>query len=427
MAYSYYLSGSPARSGSVKESFINDFNKLLSEDFELASDVFTIQEETSFGSNEMQNVTVRINHGISSLNNQKLGDDFKVILFKELDHVVEMGSLFYFDNNYWITYNIEKTKNLATSAMVRRCNNVLRWADENGNVYSEYCAIEYNIKSPTDSISVVDPVEPNGFINVYAQLNSDTRKIKESQRFLFGNTDNWTCFKTFGGGVRNFLNQETTNNTSARLLQLTMGTDYVNSDTDNIVNGIADYYKTLFTFSASPTSYSGRIGDSFILDPNLTRNGIASDAEVSFLSSASLIVSVDEDGIIELLDSGSAIITMWVTNNTSASASIQVASSASALLTYDIRVSPNTGFIYDGSSQIFTVQSYYNGVLQLDEFDFSVSSGSLVPSARYTFSVIDGNNFSVTNNKMYLDNPLVITATSGSLIKDVNIELRGAW
>ena len=138
-------------------------------------------------------------------------------------------------------------------------------------------------------------------------------------------------------------------------------------------------------------------------------------------------MSVDEDGIIELLDSGSAIITMWVTNNTSASASIQVASSASALLTYDIRVSPNTGFIYDGSSQIFTVQSYYNGVLQLDEFDFSVSSGSLVPSARYTFSVIDGNNFSVTNNKMYLDNPLVITATSGSLIKDVNIELRGAW
>ena len=426
MSYTHYDSLSPTRFETQKERFHYEFGKLLDEQFLIASTVYTIQEETSFGSNEYQNVTVRINRGLNVLTGEKLGDDFKIIIFRNQDHDVNLGSLFYFDDNYWVTYNIEKIKNLATSAMVRRCNNVLRWTDENGNVYQEYCSIDYAVKRPVDSKRTADPVVPTAFIGIYAQLNENTRKIKSGQRFLFGNTDNWVCFRVYGGGVQNFLNRETTDNDSAKLLQLLAGTDYVNADTDNISLGIADYYDIVYTFSASPASYDGKPGDVFMIYPNLKINDVPSDEDVGFTTSSS-IVSVDDNGLVQIISSGSATISMYVENNTSASSSINVLSSASALSQYEIRVSPSTGFLYEGDSQIFEVYAYYSGSLQSDiGFDFSVSTSS-IPSTKYTFSEVDDNSFSVSNDDMYLDNPLVINATSGSLSKDVEIELRGAW
>jgi hypothetical protein len=427
MPYNYYHISSPTRFSTSKAQFDYEFNQLLDEQFLIASTVYTIKEETSFGSNEFEDVVVRINRGLNVLTGQKLGDDFKIILFKDQDHDVDLGSLFYFENNYWITYNIEKVKNLATSAMVRRCNNVLRWTDETGTTYQEYCAIDYPVKRPVDAKRTADPVTPTAFIAIYAQLNAQTRKIKSGQRFLFGNTENWVCFRVYGGGVQNFLNRETTDNESAKLLQLLVGTDYVNASTDNLTLGIADYYDLVYTFSASPTSYSGKIGDTFKINPNLKLNGFSSDEDIAFSTSNSDIIDVDENGIVELVSSGSAVVSMYVETNTSASASINVSSSSSALSLYEIRVSPITNFVKEGDSETFEVYAYFNGSLQEDiEFIFSVS-GSSIPSTSYAFSSIDENSFSVSNNDMYLDSSLIINAVSGSLSKDIEIELLGAW
>ena len=426
MPYRHYHFLSPTRFDTRKERLDYEFEKLLDEQFLISSTVYTIKEETSFSSDEFKDVVVRINRGLNVLTGEKLGDDFKIIIFKDQDHDVDLGSLFYFDDNYWITYNIEKIKNLATSAMVRRCNNILRWTDKNGNSYQEYCSIDYPVKRPVDSKRTADPVNPTAFIGLYAQLNENTRKIKSGQRFLFGNTENWVCFRVYGGGVQNFLNRETSDNESAKLLQLLVGTDYVNPDTDNLDLGIADYYDITYTFSASPVSYTGKPGDVFMIYPNLKENSVPSNEDVVFTTSSS-IVSVDDDGLVQIISSGSAIISMYVENNTSASSSINVISSGSALAQYEIRVSPSTGFLYEGDNQIFEVYAYYSGSLQSEiGFDFSIS-GSSVPATKYTFSDIDENSFSVSNDDMYLNSPLIINATSGSLSKNIEIELRGAW
>lgn len=427
MAYDYFKSLSPITYDSIKERFEFELEQLIDEQFLMASTVCTIQEETSFGSDEYQDVVVRVNRGINILTGQKLGDDFKTILFKNQDHNVILGSLFYFDDNYWITYNIEKIKNLVTSIMVRRCNNVLRWVDENGTSYSEYCSIDYAVKRPVDSKRASDPVTPNAFILVYSQLNNNTRKIKSGQRFLFGNTENWVCFRVYGGGVQNFLNRETTDNESASLLQLTLGTDYVNESTDNLTLGVADYLDVIYTFSASPVFYEGKTGDSFQINPNLEVNGFSSDIDIEFSTSASYIATVDTDGIVELVDSGLATISMWVSNNTSASSTVLVASSASAIGVYEIRVSPLSGLVYEGDTETFEVNAYYSGILQTEVgFNFVVS-GSVVPSTRYAFAEIDDNSFSIENKGMYLDEPLTIVASNGSLIKNIEIGLHGAW
>ena len=148
---------------------------------------------------------------------------------------------------------------------------------------------------------------------------------------------------------------------------------------------------------------------------------------MEFLSSATTIATIDSDGVVELLSAGSATISMWAANNTSASSSILIACSGSATPSYEVRVSPSYDFVYDGSTQTFDVYAYYTGSMPASiEFDFAVD-GSLVPSAQYTFTEIDGNSFSVKNDDMYLDDPLTIIASNGSLVKNIEIELLGAW
>lgn len=296
MGLKYYnLSNSPPSSASFV--MINQFQALLNEQFEISSDYYIVQEETAFASGSYANIGVRINRGITTYTGERLGDDFKLIMFKELDHDIDLGRFYYFDNNYWIGYNTEFIKNLAASLIVRRCNNVLRWYDKNGIYHQEYCVIDYQIKRPVDSIGTTNPVTPNGFIHVYTQLNSKTRTIEDGQRFLFGNTGHWTCYRVFGAGVKNFLNTETTNNDSSQLLALEVGTSYVNEDTDNITLGIADAYK--YETSASmvsnivvtPSSGSILQSASAIFDVRYYVSGSATSASFVFSISGSNVPS----------------------------------------------------------------------------------------------------------------------------------------
>ncbi len=406
---------------------MEEFQALIDDSFLLASDVFTIKEEQSFGSDVMKDVTVRINQGTTTTGTQRLGDDFKLILFQDLDHEVYVGSLFHFDNNYWITYNTNVIKNLARSVLVRRCNNVLRWTDPHGNYYESYCSIDYPVKRPTDYVRTIDPVMPGGFINILTQQNENTRKIKPGQRFLFGNTDNWNCFKVYGSGVRNFLNEETENSDSVRIMALVVATDFVNSETDNLALGIADYYDVSYTFAPYPESFEGDIGSSFLLQPNLRKNGVPSDESVAFSTSGS-IVSVNPEGMVTLLDYGTTTVNMYVATNTSASASINVEIDPSPALDYEIRISPSNLFIFEKEEETFEVSAYFNGALQDNVFDFSVdTSGSIVPSSSYSFVELEGSRFRVSNDKKFLDYPLIIRAESGSLVREIPIKLRGAW
>ena len=426
MSYKYYDSASPGYL-TPSEHFIDEFRALIDDSFLLASDVFTIQEETSFASGAMQDVVVRVNQGASTVGGQKMGDDFKLILFQDLDHEAQAGSLYYFDENYWIAYNTNLLKNLAKSVLVRRCNNVLRWTDPSGNYHESYCSIDYPVKRPTDYVRTLDPVIPGGFINIISQMNDETVLIKSGQRFLFGHPSNWNCFKVYGSGIRNFLNEKTEDNESVGLLAIVVGTDFVNRDTDNLLLGIADYHDIAYTFSAYPTSFSGDIGDSFVLQPNLKKNGFPSDDEVSFESSGS-IISVDDDGLVALLGYGDGSIEMYVSDNTSASATINIEVISGAIPDYEIRVTPSELFIYERESKTFQVEAYFRGVSQSETFDLSFDvSGSIVPASNYVFTDLGNNQFEIENLKKFLDYPLIIEAESGSLQRDIEIELRGAW
>lgn len=258
MAYKYYNIGLPTVPTSASAAWINDFQATLTYQFDNATDVFDVLEEAVFASDSYSTIQVRVTSATEVGTGLKLGDDWKRILFKDINHSVSVGMKYYFDNNFWVVINCENIKSLTASATVRRCNNVLKWMS-GSTVYQEPCSVEYEFKNPRLDISKDDLSMPQAYIRVYAQQNSKTNTIKTNQRFLFGNSSNWNCFKVLA--PRNFLNQKTLDNSTSQLLTLEVQESQVDYGSDDIVNGIADYYR--YTQSGSATSISN-----IVISPN---------------------------------------------------------------------------------------------------------------------------------------------------------------
>ena len=99
MSYRYFSSGSVTTFRSASSIFIDDFNDYFNDMFYRASNVYTIQEETSFASGSLQNVDIRLDTAIDNLTGQKLSDDFKMLKFLPNHVAIREGYKFYFDNN----------------------------------------------------------------------------------------------------------------------------------------------------------------------------------------------------------------------------------------------------------------------------------------------------------------------------------------
>ena len=133
-----------------KQTFIDDFLANVNDEFYVASDVWTILEETTRGLGVCdKSIDARVTKLINSTIGANLGDDYKRLLFNGV-HDVPLASYFYFDNNYWITINTENIKSISSSCSVKRCNNTLRWMGSDGSVYSYPCSIGYEIHSDMD-------------------------------------------------------------------------------------------------------------------------------------------------------------------------------------------------------------------------------------------------------------------------------------
>lgn len=423
MTFIYYESGSPSTFQLSGQQMLNGFQAQLNQLFYDAPDTYVIQEETPLASGTFVNADVRINIAINSQTGTNLGDDFKNIIFKDLQHSTGLGYKYFFDNNYWLVINSEIYKNFAASCTVRRCNNTLRWIDENGVYYTEPCIVDYDLASPKD-YNRVEPVKPDGTITVYSQFNVQTKKIKPNMRFLFGNPDLWIGYKIYGNGIQNYLNYQTLDNTSAPLLMFKMNANFEGQENDDLVLGIANANQFIYDLSVVPSSISGNVGETFEIIPTLNLNGIPVARDMSYISSGSQATLTDN--IVSLVSSGSCNISVSMTDNPLVTEDIPVVISTTPIDNYEIRVTPNLDYIFDGDIQVYSVYLYYNGVQQSDAFVFSIANDD-VPVENYLFTVINDNSFSIGNIDYYISSPLKIDLTSGTNTRQISILLKGAW
>ena len=455
-----YLKASPTYGQTQQEIYVNLFQETLNNQFTNASDIFSVEEEVSFGCQTYQDVNVRINHVVSSATGKNLGDDYKQILFQDLAHSVGLGFLYQFNNNYWLTINTERIKNLAASTYVKRCNNTLRWVDgATGAYYSEPCSIDYTITRNKDLVSTsAFVVDPEGMIQVICQFNDRTNLIRPNQRFLFGNEDNWTCFKVMGGGINNYQNTETLDNTTVGFIVLSMDVAAF-SDNDDLTNGVAYTDKQIYTLTLSETALTGIATDTRQLYATVTLNGNTVSRNVDWSSSAITKATVSDSGLVTFMATGTATITCHLEGNTSVSDTASVTVSTTPSDYYQIVIQkesisdtgvalPDTNYVLEGNTDYYTVYLYANGTKIGNAFNISCDPAgdtgvSPVPSDHFGF-VADtgvsgaGNYFEVENKEMFLTNYLAVTcecvSDTGSppvppttLSATQDIYLKGAW
>jgi hypothetical protein len=428
MTYNFLLA-SPNYGKTQKELYNELFQTKVNEEFSNSSDIWDIEEEVTFASGIYQDVSVRLNtHLISSITGKFMGDDYKKILFKDLGHAVGIGYMYQFNDCYWITINSEKTKNLAASSVVKRCNNTLRWIDNSGGVHTMPCSIDYIILQNLDytgstSLAVI----PSGTIEVISQFNDETNLIVPNQRFLFGNANNWTAYKVQGGGVNNYNNVETTDDSTVGFIRFTMKIDYI-SDNDDLTNGIAYDEKQLYTVSIIPATVAGIPTNTRQLYATVERNGSTVTRSVEWTSSDATKATVTSSGLVTLVANGTAVITCSLLGDASVSDTTAVTISSTPSDNYQVVISPDTNYILEGVTKPYSVYLYKNGSIQANTFTFSLDARS-VPSENYAFSYTSspGNSFSVENKEKFLTDYLLVTCVSSTYSGTLKINLRGSW
>ena len=428
MAFPFLSAGQSILGQSPKDSYTADFQERINQGFYNASNVFTIEEESSFASGVYQNVDVRINGLINPTTGANIEEDYKKLSFKNLQHSVDLGKLYRFDNNYWITVNVDKIRTIAQTVTVKRCNNMLRWIDElSGAYYSLPCALGYLINENRDYATAGSAiVTPSGMVNCVVQHNDYTNTIKPNQRFLFGNPSNWTAYRVEGGGINNFNNQQTEVNSNAGFVTLSLAVDYLNEDEDDTTLGIANSGTNVYVLSLDKASISGGVAQQIQLTPTLTLNGNTITRDLVWTSSDTQIATVNSSGLVSFVALGAVTITCQLENNSTVYATCTATVGGAPVDTYQVIASPIKNFVLEGETQVWTVYLYKNNVQQADVFVFSLNANT-VPSDNYSYNVIDDNSFSVTNVDMFLTDVLEITATSGIRSADIEVTLKGAW
>ena len=428
-----YMPVSASMFPTPKQTYVDDFNENLITDFSTASDVWDIYEETTRGLGVCNSsVQARINHLVDPAIGVNLDDDYKKLLFGT-QKTVTMGSYWFFDNNYWITINTGNIKSISSSCSIKRCNNTIRWLAADGSIYSYPCSIGYTIARSKDTVSSSAgfPII-EGLIEVLVQDNAITSTIQPNQRFLFGHPNNWVAYKIEGGGIRNYMNLETTNNTSYGLLNFIMEATEEDSQNDDFTNGIANVTKYSYAITINPSSFSGIATNTITLAPTVKLNGEVVSRTVTWSSSAPTKATVNATtGVVTLIATGTATIRCSLENNASVYADTVITVVATPPSnTYSIRISPTTNNILLGDNQTYTASLYTNGTLDTDTFTFAVDTTSTAPIACYDFTTVDTTKFNVENLAMSIGKPLVIKATSVShstTTQLFSINLKGAF
>lgn len=426
MTYKYFINDFEL--GKTNGELIREvFQEVVTERFYNAPNVYTVKEQDAIGSEVYSDIDVRINRGIGVYTGRNLGDDWRLLIFQNVDHPIIMGKKYLFDNNYWLTFNTETYNNFAVSCMVKRCNNVLRWIDEDGIRYNEPCIFDLLIARARDQMSSDDLVNLQGYINVYAQLNQKTQKIRENQRFLIGNSEHRVGYKVFGGGVRNFINGVTYDDYSASMLMLTMGGSHVNESTDDIINGYAGAFKLTHEIKSLPTYISGKPNSTYQLYPQLYRADEPVEGKAFiYTSSNTNVATVNSNGSVSMVGDGVAEITVAFADNLDVEAMINVEVSSVSDVT-SIVIAPEPSYIIEGRTETYDCQLYLGGILTPASFVFAISENNQAPLGNFVLQQINANTFSVKNIKRSPYKNLKINCTSGVNTYDITIILRGVF
>lgn len=369
------------------EEFYSFEQEMVNEDFNCAPTWFQdIEQEVEFGSLEFTPIDARINQIMDSKVGDKINDDYRKIIFRDLNFKPELGSRYRFDNNIWIVYSTDNIKNVHSSCYIRRCNNTINIQDEYGKVHEEPCVID--VKPTKSGITEQEHMStPVARQVLMYQINRWTLPLFINSRIMF----NRQVYKI--GSIMELDRTETFNKNSIKLAKCYIDNDLVN-DYDNLELQVADYRHYDYTVDVIK-DLIGIVNKTGTLSGEIRFENKVVDEQIHWYSSDESIISIEKlTGNYKMLKTGQAIIYAKMANNEEFCSQIQVVISGEEVQIYNNIISPSIDYIPLKRSQEFEVYETLNGQKINTLFDIQVMG----MKAKYYDLKIVGNKFIITNN-----------------------------
>lgn len=386
--------------------------EIVNYQFDNSSTYYTdVEEEIAFGTLNFKTCDVRVNTIVDAKTGQRVNDDYKKLIFRDLEYTPPLGTRYRFSNNIWLTFSTDNIKTDTSSVYVRRCDNTINTQDKYGNIHREPCYVDYKV-TETQPFKELRIDVPNGRISVQCQYNNWTKSIKINDRFIFGN--NTYRVREF----HHFDLLETFDKNSSTILSFYADYDEIAPD-DNLELGIANYKSYNYRINVVD-SVVGSVGETEKINYHVTLDGKETNEDVLFESSDNAIASVDDCGNYILNSNGDCNIIVRLKNNPNLCSVIPISVVKKVKDNYQDIISPDVRSIRINNTQEYSIFEYNNGIKQDTKFDISCSD---MPESNYIFEV-DGNNFYITNLKTTENYLLKVTCKNQRTLKETVIYIK---
>lgn len=215
-------------SNSPNDFYKDNFQALIDDRWEETTQLINVKEEYPVGSFKFKDTECRIQRGRDRSIGIKTGDDFRELVFKDIDYDTHLGRYYIFDDRYWLTVNTDSTHRTDNDVIVRKCNNWLRWK-VGDRVLSYPIVAEYDVSKGTPRLNS-DISTPTNTISIIVQANEETLKLGVNWRFILSGRP----FKL--NSLTNYLMTSTTG--KQEILYMEVSLDEI-SPYDDFANGLA--------------------------------------------------------------------------------------------------------------------------------------------------------------------------------------------
>lgn len=409
MALKYYNATQSTRVINPTKTYYDDFVAISEQTFDNAPNVKynEIQYEVHYGQRDFKPIPmVRVEPVVSYNTGIQVGDDYQVFIFTPDFPEPYYGMKFKWGRNYYLVTNVDKGSGLSTSAEVRRCNNTLRFFDENGNKIYEPCILDQVLRF-TNNNDTMTIVTGKAEQYVWCQRNSRTVRIKPNDRFLFGVPEQRIGFRLYAGGLGNSLNTITGDDHSPTLTQFYIEEYEINYQEDDIENGFASAERYEYSIDISENNTYFDIGSTAVLNAVVYRGKEVVNKEVIWTSSDDEILSIT-DNTLTTISAGEVTLyaTMKDNKDVYGSISVTVLDSESEDDVYKILINPDINYVLERETISITACLYKNGIAQ-DDLLTIVDVSENVPKQNYKLTV-EGNTFTIVNKEKFLRSDIKI-------------------
>lgn len=181
----YYNAKRQTLPNNPNDYYREQMQELINTQWDNTTMLQNIKEEYPFASFAFRDVQVRMIHALDKSTRTKQGDDFRELIFQDIDYNVNLGAYYKFSNAYWLTINLDELNRTTKNIIVRRCNNILKWKDELGLIHEYPCVLEYDATAASPRVDN-NIITPNNRVRVIVQANINTLSLSANKRFIFG-------------------------------------------------------------------------------------------------------------------------------------------------------------------------------------------------------------------------------------------------